>query len=299
MIEVKHLTKRYGRGSLALDYLSLRLNKRITSILGRNGAGKTTLMRILSTQLLPTSGTAAINQLDVVKDAWLVRDMISSIPQEAKPMNIETPYGHISMYLTARGIPASEIDKLTEKALRDLDLWRFRDKSTGDLSGGMRRKVFVAMALASKADVVFLDEPTTGLDPISRLEVWSAIKKLKSSTILITTHYMEEAKELSDEVVLIDEGRKVAQGSVPNLLSRFNGKTRVEGPKGKYRIGTTYISYVKPADARRLVRKGYSTKEASLEDLFIVNGGGLIEQNGGDTVESEGDIIEPGDMIES
>ena len=131
------------------------------------------------------------------------------------------------------------------------------------------------MALASKAEIVFLDEPTTGLDPISRMEVWSAIKKLKSSTIVITTHYMEEAKELSDDVVLIDKGRKLAQGTVANLLKRFDGKVRVEGPKGRYRVGTTYISYIKESEAKKLLDKGYSVKQVGLEDLFIIHGGTL------------------------
>jgi ABC-2 type transport system ATP-binding protein len=276
MIETKSLTKKYDDGTVALGRLSLTLNKRITSILGRNGAGKTTAIRILSTQLLPTSGTAKINDLDVVEDASLVRDIISSIPQEIKPMGIANSYDHISMYLNARGIPSNEIDALTEKALKDLNLWHVRKKPTADLSGGMRRKVFVAMALASKAEVIFLDEPTTGLDPISRIEVWSAIKKLKS-TIIITTHYMEEAKELAEEIVLIDHGKKIAQGTIPELLKRFGGKVRVEGPKGRYKIGTTNISYMRQADAKRLLSKGYTLKPVSLEDLFVIREGVSLE----------------------
>jgi ABC-2 type transport system ATP-binding protein len=276
MIEISRLTKRYADGTVALNSLSLTLNHRITSVLGRNGAGKTTMMRILSTQLAPTSGTARINELDIMKDVDLVRDIITSIPQESETMGVATPVDHLQMYLNARGLPPKEIDESCEKALKELGLWPVRNKCASDLSGGMRRKIFVAMAIASKAEVIFLDEPTVGLDPISRLEVWSAIRKLRS-TILITTHYMEEAKELSEDVVLIDHGEKVAQGSVPELLSRFKGTIRVEGPKGKYRIGTTYISYMTPERAKDYVGKGYSTKEISLEDLFVIHGGGIIE----------------------
>ena len=274
MIEIKNLTKRYPDGYLALNNLSLRLEKHITAVLGRNGAGKTTLMRILSTQMLPTSGTVEINGLDVVREPNLVRGIVSSIPQETRPMGIANAYDHVQMYLNAREIPSNEIDQLTEKALRDLGLWSFRRKPTADLSGGMRRKVFVAMAIASKAEVVFLDEPTTGLDPISRIQVWSAIRKLKG-TVIITTHYMEEANELSEEIVLIDKGRKMSQGSVAELLRRFKGKVRVEGPAGRYRIGGVHISYMKPAEASRLLKKGYSIKQVSLEDLFVVHGGSL------------------------
>ena len=276
MIETKKLTKRYPDGTVALDGLSLTLDKRITAILGRNGAGKTTTLRILSTQLFPTSGSAKINGHDVVEEAGLVRDIISCIPQDVRPMGIANSYEHVSMYLNARGIPSKEIDSLTEKALRDLNLWHIRKKPTADLSGGMRRKVFVAMAIASKAEVIFLDEPTTGLDPISRMEVWSAIRKLKS-TIIITTHYMEEAKELAEDIVLLDKGKKIAQGNVGRLLKRFEGKVRVEGPKGKYRVGTTHISYVRQAEAKRLLTAGYSTKPVGLEDLFVIHGGELLE----------------------
>lgn len=276
MIGIARLTKRYEDGTKALDGVTLRLDKRITTILGRNGAGKTTLIRIMSTQLLPSSGTVTINGLDVVKDVGMVRDIISSIPQEMKVMGIATPYDHVEMYLNARGIPPDEIGALAEKALKDLELWRVRDKSTADLSGGMRRKVFVAMALASKAEVIFLDEPTTGLDPISRIEVWSALKRLECD-IVITTHYMEEAKELSDEVVLIDKGTVVAQGSVPGLLRRFDGKVRVDGPRGRYKVGGSRISYVSPGRARALVGRGYAIRPISLEDLFISGGGEGIE----------------------
>ncbi len=276
MIEVSKLVKRYGDGTKALDIAKLRLDKRITSILGRNGAGKTTFMRILSTQLLPTSGTILVDGADVVKETDLVREKICSIPQEVAPWDIASAEEHFMMYLSARSLPAGEIKSLAEKHLKEMGLWEVKDKSMSGLSGGMKRKAFVAMALASNAELVFLDEPTTGLDPISRLEVWSALRRMKG-TIVITTHYMEEAKELSDEVVLIDKGKPVAQGSVEYLLRRFAGKVRVEGPKGKYKVGGTHITYMTSTAAKKLVGKGYEIKQPSLEDLFIINGGGAIE----------------------
>lgn len=276
MIEVSKLTKRYSDGTKALDVAKLRLDKRITTILGRNGAGKTTLIRILSTQLLPTSGSVLIDGVDAVKETDLVRHKICSVPQEIQPWGVASAEEHMMMYLSARGLPRSEIKMLTKRHLTELGLWEVRDKSMSDLSGGMKRKVFVAMALASNAELVLLDEPTTGLDPISRLEVWSALRKMKG-TIVITTHYMEEAKELSDEVVLIDKGRLVMQGSVEGLLTRFKGKVRVEGPVGKYRVGSIRITYMPLSDAKKLIGKGYVIKQVSLEDLFIINGGGAIE----------------------
>ena len=115
MIEITNLSKRYPDGTVALDKLNLKLNKRITTILGRNGAGKTTTIRIMSTQLLPTSGSVRIGELDVVKDVDMVRDIMSSIPQEIKPMGIANSYDHVAMYLSARGIPSKEIPSLVEK----------------------------------------------------------------------------------------------------------------------------------------------------------------------------------------
>ena len=276
MIEIDRLGKRYPDGTKALDGVTLRLGKRITSILGRNGAGKTTLVRILSTQLQPTSGTARINGLDLVKDRDRIRGIIASIPQEIDPWDIASPEEHMMMYLTARGMSRADAKMHAEQSMKELGLWEVRDKAMGDLSGGMKRKCFVAMALASQAEVILLDEPTTGLDPISRIEVWAALKKIKG-TIIITTHYMEEAKELSEEVVLIANGRLVMQGSVDELLKRFRGKVRVEGPTGRYKVGGTHISYLTTAVAKKLIEKGYTIKQVSLEDLFIRHGGGLIE----------------------
>ena len=276
MIEVSRLTKQYDDGTVALDKVTLRLDKRITSILGRNGAGKTTFIRIMSTQLKPTSGTVKINGIDVVKDRDRIRGMIASIPQEIAPWDVASPQEHVEMFLSAKGLNRYDVKKFADSALKELGLWEVRDKAMGGLSGGMKRKVFVAMALASQAELIFLDEPTTGLDPISRLEVWSALRKIKG-TIVITTHYMEEAKELSDEVVLINKGKPVMQGGVRELLSKFKGKVRVEGPKGKYKVADTHISYMGVKDAERLLERGYSIKQITLEDLFIMHGGGAIE----------------------
>ena len=276
MIKVSRLTKRYGDGTKALDIAKLELNKRITCILGRNGAGKTTFIRMLSTQLLPTSGSISVDGLDVVNDAGRVREKVCSIPQEISPWDVASAEEHLMMYLSARGLPSNEIKRLAERHLKELGIWEARDKAMSDLSGGMKRKVFVAMALASNAELVLLDEPTTGLDPISRLEVWSALRKMKG-TIVITTHYMEEAKELSDDVVLMDKGKLVLQGSVDELLKVFNGKVRVEGPRGRYKVGGTHITYMASAAAKNLVGKGYAIKQVSLEDLFIIHGGGTIE----------------------
>jgi len=274
MIEAINLTKVYKDGIKALDNLTFSSNARIVTLLGRNGAGKTTLTRILSTQLLPTSGLARVEGYDVVKDANKVRKMIASIPQEAKPVGIASPMEHLVMYLTARGFSFKDANEVSRKVLKEVGLWEVKDKPSDELSGGMKRKIFVAMALAANAEVVLLDEPTTGLDPYSRLEVWSILKSIKSK-IVLTTHYMEEAQELSDEVILLNKGRLIAKGSIEELLSRFKDKVRVEGV-GDIKIGRLRISYIDRDKATDFIGK-YVIKPITLEDMFIIYGGESLE----------------------
>ena len=274
MIEAKAITKRYGDGTTALKGVTFTLNKKITSIIGRNGAGKTTLLRILSTQLMPTSGTATINGNDVIKDVQSIRRMIVSIPQESKPITYLSAMDNIMLYLAARNMSRKEARQAAEKAIKTVGLWEVREKATDDLSGGMKRKVFVAMAIASNAKIVFLDEPTTGLDPLSRIEVWAAIKAIKGQVIL-TTHYMEEAQALSEDVLMVDSGKILSQGSVNDLLKPFGGKVRVESARktaNSYRIGKTYISYISKSKAESSVMEGDIIKPITLDDLFIKKG---------------------------
>ncbi|BCS92410.1 putative ABC transporter ATP-binding protein [Metallosphaera sp. J1] len=269
MIEVEGLTKVYRDGTVALDHVTFQSKAKVLSVLGRNGAGKTTMMRILSTQLLPSSGKARILGLDVVSEAERLRDLIVSIPQEAKPVGFASPLEHLTMFLTARGESIKSALEESRRALKEIGLWEVRDKPCDDLSGGMKRKVFVAMALASNAELIFLDEPTTGLDPISRLEVWSVIKNI-SSRVVLTTHYMEEAEELSQDIVMLGRGKVIAKGTKEELLAPLRGKVRVEGI-GDRLIGKTQISYMDENRAREIVGKAV-IKPVSLEDLFILHG---------------------------
>lgn len=274
MIKVNRIKKSYTNGTYALAGVSFKIDKKITSIIGRNGAGKTTLMRILSTQLTPSSGTASINGYDILKDANKIRKIIVSIPQEARPIYYHNVLDSVRLYLSARGLNIEQATKRAEKALRQVGLWEVKDEVSNKLSGGMKRKIFVAMVLASEADIIFLDEPTTALDPISRLEVWSAIKLLKGQTVL-TTHYMEEAQALSDEVIMIDKGKILAQGKPTKLLSQFEGMVRVESRrryKNSYKVANTYVSYIKSKQAESFILKGDIVKPVTLDDLFIKKG---------------------------
>ncbi|MCL4333577.1 MAG: ABC transporter ATP-binding protein [Candidatus Thermoplasmatota archaeon] len=274
MIEIQGITKRYNKHIFALKGIEASLKERVTTVIGRNGAGKTTLIRILSTQLFPSSGTALIEGFDILKETKKVRQLISSIPQEAQLIGILSPLEQMQLYLMARGFSTSQAKEESKDALDELELYDFRNAPSDTLSGGMKRKVFVAMALAAKAPVIFLDEPTTGLDPLSRIEVWSAIKRL-SSKIILTTHYMEEAQELSNEVVVIDQGKIITQGTVNNLLSTFNGKMRAEkldGEEFDIKIANVAIKYIEQDRVDEFLRKGYDIKRINLDDIFLSKG---------------------------
>ncbi len=275
IVTTKNLTKVYPNGTKALDKLNLDLNSRISCIIGRNGAGKTTLIRILSTQLRPTSGKAEIMGYDVVRDREKIRKIICSIPQEVKPVGIASPLEHVAMYLTARGFSIKDALKVSRGVLTELGLGHFMNKPSDELSGGMKRKIFVAMAIASNADLVFLDEPTVGLDPISRLEVWGALRRLRSRVVL-TTHYMEEAEALCEEIAIIEKGKVVRSGSLEELMEPLKGKVRVEG-YGEMKIGSMNIAYLSKEEAKIILDKynndrRISIKPVSLEDVFILSG---------------------------
>ncbi|QIW25219.1 ABC transporter ATP-binding protein [Sulfolobus sp. S-194] len=276
MIETINLTKIYKDGTIALDNITFSSNVKILTLLGRNGAGKTTLTRILSTQLLPSKGEAYVEGYNVIREAKKVRKIITSIPQEAQPVGMASPYEHLIMFLTAKGLSLSESESVAREALKEVGLWEVKDKPSDELSGGMKRKIFVAMALAANSEVIFLDEPTTGLDPYSRTEIWSILKTMKGK-IILTTHYMEEAEELSDEVILLHKGKIIAMGSVTTLLEKLKDKVRVEGI-GDIKVGRLRITYVDKREASNFVGK-YVVKPISLEDLFILYAGEGLEEN--------------------
>lgn len=274
MIEIKGLKKRYSKNFYALNGIDLNIDRRVTTIIGRNGAGKTTFIRILSTQLSPSEGTATIEGYDIMKDTKKVREIISSIPQEAQPIGILSPMEQVKLYLIAKGFSAQQASKAAREALEELDMGSFRNSPSDTLSGGMKRKVFVAMALASNSEVIFLDEPTTGLDPLSRMEVWSAVKRLKSKVIL-TTHYMEEAQELSETVCVMDSGRVVSYGTIQELLKNYENMMRAEKMGGTVydiMIGNIAIKYIGKSDVDKFLQMGYDIKNINLDDLFLSKG---------------------------
>jgi ABC-2 type transport system ATP-binding protein len=220
-IEAYNLSKIY-KGTIlpALDHISLKIDQgQIFTLLGRNGAGKTTFVRMCATQLLPTSGTLKVLGYDAISQAETIRKFISVVPQEGRPLRALTPWDHVYNWLKIRGEDKSIAKKKTEIILERLELFKVKDKPAMNLSGGMKQKILVAMATAVSADLLFLDEPTIGLDPVSRRQVWNLIQDLKKEgkTILLTTHYMDEAEVLSDRIVIIDNGKIVKEGNINDL----------------------------------------------------------------------------------
>ena len=220
-IEAYNLSKIYkGTHVPALDNISLKIEQgQIFTLLGRNGAGKTTFVRICATQLLPTSGTLKVLGYDVISHAENIREFISVVPQEGRPLRALTPWDHVYNWLKIRGEEKFIAKIKTEKILERFELLKVKDKPAMNLSGGMKQKILVAMATAVDADLLFLDEPTIGLDPVSRRQVWNLMQDLKKEgkTILLTTHYMDEAEILSDKIVIIDNGKIVKEGNINDL----------------------------------------------------------------------------------
>ena len=228
-LQAVELTKVYKKAKQpALDSLDLEIEAgKIFTMLGRNGAGKTTFLRIASTQLMPTSGRVEVLGLDVVRDAKQLRDRIAITPQEAETIYPLTPRDHVLLNLRMRGIPKDEAKKRAQEALDDLELSEVADMNSDWLSGGLKQRVIVAMALRTDAELIFLDEPTIGLDPLNRRRVWDQLTGLKKSgkTIILTTHYMDEAEALSDSLVIVNRGKVVAAGTPQSVRAAVTRRT--------------------------------------------------------------------------
>src|SRR5262245_46132821 len=204
-IATKEIAKAYKNSKVyALRNINVCVESgKIFTLLGRNGAGKTTFVRICATQLLPTSGSAEVLGHDVILEPGKIRNKISVVPQEGRPLRALTPWDHVYNWLRLRGMDKDESRIRSEQALYDFDLFKVKDTPAMNLSGGMKQKILVAMAMATDAEMLFLDEPTIGLDPVSRRQVWKSIKQKRDAgkTIILTTHYMDEAESLADELL--------------------------------------------------------------------------------------------------
>ena len=284
------LTKVYSEsgGKRALDSVSLTTPSRgILALIGMNGAGKTTLVRILATQLEPTSGTAQIDGVDVVKEPKKLRERIATVPQEARPVPWMTPHQTVVSYLLWRGVGYTEARKRAAEAIGKVGLDNQGTKLNRRLSGGQRRKVLVATALAADAEITFLDEPTTGLDPVSRRELWRSLQELaKDRFLVLTTHYLEEAEQLADTIAVLDDGRLTAVGSLDQLRSLVKYQYSIRMPSTPERPPVKEGSVTTGRDgeiqvltseqeayriSRELLESGvrFSVNRISLDDVFF------------------------------
>ena len=230
-IEVDGLTKRFG-DFVAVDHVSFVVGEgEIFGLLGPNGAGKTTLIRMLTTLTPPSGGTARVAGHDVRKDADAVRNSIGVIPQALTSDPELTAEENLMIHAKLYGVPRERRPALVRELLEAVDLVRFGKALVATFSGGMRRRLEIARGLVHSPKILFLDEPTTGLDPVSRTNVWEMIEKLKkqsSLTILLTTHYMDEADKLCDRIAIVDHGKLVALDSPTRLKDGVPGNDVVE-----------------------------------------------------------------------
>lgn len=281
------VTKVYGGKVRALDSVSFEVPSRgIFSLIGRNGAGKTTLVRILATELEPTSGRASIKGMDVMSDANRLRERIAIVPQEARAISWMTPRQTVASYLLWRGFGYGEAKERADEYLGKLGLEHFANMLNGSLSGGTKRKVLVATVLAAEVDIVFLDEPTTGLDPVSRKELWGILRRAGNEKFtFLTTHYLEEAEQLADRIGILRDGKLAALGTLAELRRTTEYQYSVRVPPGfRIRVPEGETSTVEDGStqvllheddafkvSKRLLEEGvrFSISPVSLDDIFL------------------------------
>jgi ABC-2 type transport system ATP-binding protein len=229
MIEADGLTKRYGE-TQALAGVSFQVPAgSILGVLGPNGAGKTTAIRVLTTLALPDSGRAQVAGFDVVREAAAVRRNMGVAAQDATLDNLLTGRQNLQTVAELSGVARRQAKQRAIELLDRFELADAADRVVKGYSGGMRRRLDLAASLVTRPPVLFLDEPTTGLDPTSRTRMWDVIRELVAdgTTILLTTQYLDEADKLADRIVVIDHGRVIAEGSAPEL-KRATGGARLE-----------------------------------------------------------------------
>ena len=230
-IEVKGLTKTYPGGVTALDGLTFAVERgTIFGLLGPNGAGKSTTVRILTTLTRPDTGDAVVAGRDVVRDPDAVRRLVGSVGQRAAVDPDATGLENLGLQARLYGLGGVELRRRSAELLERFALSEAGDRIVRTYSGGMQRKLHVAMGLVHRPEVLFLDEPTTGLDPEARAELWVEIRRLVAEdgmTILLTTHYLEEADRLAGQLAIVDRGRVVAAGTPDALKAELRGDSIV------------------------------------------------------------------------
>ena len=225
LISINNLSKTYKNGLKALNNVSLNIKKgEILAMLGPNGAGKTTLISIICGIVTPSSGKVNVDGFDIINDYRQTRSKIGLVPQELTLENFETVFNNVSF---TRGLYGKAPDpKYIETVLKKLSLWDKKDNILRQLSGGMKRRVLIAKALSHKPSILFLDEPTAGVDVELRKDMWKSVEALRESgvTIILTTHYIEEAEAIADRVAVINNGEIIVVDQKKDLLNKMGRK---------------------------------------------------------------------------
>ncbi len=224
-IEIKNLSKVYDNGFKALNNINLQINKgEIFAMLGPNGAGKTSLISIICGIVKPTSGKITVENFDIIKDYRETRSRIGLVPQELTLEQFETVFNNVSY---SRGLYGKKPNpQHIEKVLKDFSLWDKKDLRLNQLSGGMKRRVMIAKALSHEPSILFLDEPTAGVDVELRKDMWKVVEGLRKTgvTIILTTHYIEEAEAIADRVAVINQGEIIVVDNKIDLLKKMGHK---------------------------------------------------------------------------
>jgi ABC-2 type transport system ATP-binding protein len=313
-IEVEGLVREFKGGVRAVDGIDLRVEPgEIHGFLGPNGAGKSTTVLMLTTLLPPTAGTARVAGYDIVREGAQVRQAIGAALQEAALDPLLTGRDHMRLQTALQGVPKAQRRRRGDELLERMGLADAADRKVGGYSGGMKRRLDLALALVHHPRMLFLDEPTTGLDPQSRSDMWDEVARLAREdgvTVFLTTQYLEEADVLADRIAIIDRGRIVARGTpaslkdeigrpslevqpadradrdaVAEVLSRFG--TLVKAPPGaaavRLRDGADELAeIVRALDAADLPMADFRLHAPTLDDVFLAKTGRKLEEDTGE-----------------
>jgi ABC-2 type transport system ATP-binding protein len=298
IISVSKLSKTFASGFQALKHIDLDIRRgEIFALLGPNGAGKTTLIGVICGIVNPTEGNVAVNGHDIVTDYRAARSMIGLVPQELTTDAFETVWGTVSFSRGLFGKPADPAH--IERVLKDLSLWGRKDSKIMTLSGGMKRRLLIAKALSHEPQILFLDEPTAGVDVELRRDMWALVRSLQTRgvTIILTTHYIDEAEEMADRVGVISKGEIILVENKAELMRKLGKKQltlqllhtlervppeladyRLELSSGRDELIYTYdtqgerpsiAALLDDLDTAGIRFKDLQTTQSSLEDIFV------------------------------
>ena len=310
-IEAQELVRQFKNGPRAVDGVNLYVaTGEIYGFLGPNGAGKSTTVRMLVTLLPPTGGRATVGGLDVVRDGPKVRRIIGVALQEAALDPLLTAREHMKLQTTLQGVPKAERRPRGDALLERVGLADAADRKVGGYSGGMKRRLDLALALVHRPRILFLDEPTTGLDPSSRADMWSEVSHLardEGVTVFLTTQYLEEADVLADRIAIIDHGKIVARGTpealkaeigrptlevtpvdpddrrtVESVLARFGSAAPAPPEAAAVRLSggaEALAAVVRALDAEDVAMRDFQLHAPTLDDVFLAKTGRKLESD--------------------